>query len=304
MSINKNALLVGAAIIGVIATAVCSARDTINAEQALRREIQKNTDYSTGEQENLDMKGLVKIMAPCYGRTAIAIGATAFCVIKLHRNGVRTALELTGAVAAAVSQKKRLEEEARKVFGDEAVDKIKMEAAKGDIVDDAVKKLYSGDKKGFNKMLETIPVGVEIIDEDGEIFHEGICGGFFRVRKERVANAQKYVAECIQNGKSLSAGEYRDLWYAPVSTARLKRVKRNSPDIGAAGKILGWCGWPKEESWGKPTMDELKFKNIKYEKDKDFNEPVIYTRWNGVIPVSTFWKEEEDMQKKGVKRWK
>lgn len=304
MSINKNALLVGAAIVGVIATAVCSAKDTINAEQAVQREIRKTTDYSSGEQENLDMKGLVKIVAPRYVRTAVAIGATSFCVIKLHRNGVRTALELTGALAAAVSQKKRIEEEARKVFGDEAVDKIKMEAAKSDIVDDAVKKLYSGDKKGLNKMLATEPVGVEIIDEDGEIFHEGICGGFFKVRRERVAHAQKYVAECIREGKSLSAGEYRDLWYAPVPSAKLRRVKRNSPDIGAAGKILGWCGWPKEESWGKPTMDELKFKNVKYNNDKDFNAPVIYTRWTGIIPVSTFWKEEADLLKKGAKRWK
>ena len=105
----------------------------------------------------------------------------------------------------------------------------------------------------------------------------------FRVRKERVYNAQNAIVDAILKDIPVSVGEYRDLWWDEVKSKGLKKVKHNRRRKATQlGDMVGWIGWPShDEPLRADEKKELDFTNETF-PDDDYGENITIASWDCV----------------------
>lgn len=130
---------------GVISTAICSAKDTIKADE-------KVDEYICFNEEIKDKKSLVKACWKCYIPTAISASVSIGSMIVANRIDIRriSALSASAGLSSALATKWR--KSVKDIYGDEGVDKVvkniaEMETESGELIEIANQKSALWDDK-------------------------------------------------------------------------------------------------------------------------------------------------------------
>ena len=277
MNSKLKLILSIAGIASVGLTAYCAVQDSKKAQKIIDQET-KIRFIDTDERVEFSKKEKLKMTWRCYYKTGIAFALTAADIIYLHRVNLKDIAVITGLAAMYKARGEAFEDTVKGVVGEENYKKLKMQAAKSEVVTKA--------KEELKGLLPTSPKQVlvddiTVIDEDGELVWENLLGGMFRVRIERVLNAQNVVSDAIIHNIPVSIGEYRDRWWDGVKEAGLKKVKHNNRfKASQMGDMSGWIGWPDyDEPLKKEEKQQLRFSNDKG-FDADYGEDVTLASWD------------------------
>lgn len=120
---NSSTILTCIGAIGVVATAVVSAKDTIKAIKIIE-------ESEEIEGVTVSKKELVKMVAPAYIPTAVVGLSTIACVFGANILNKRTQASLASAYALLDSSFKEYRERAKEVYGEDSDKKIKEAIAK------------------------------------------------------------------------------------------------------------------------------------------------------------------------------
>ena len=279
MNSKLKLILTIAGIAGTGLTAYCAVQDSRKAQNLIDKE-NKIRFVDEEEHAELTRKEKLKMTWRCYYKTGIAFALTAADIVYLHRVNIKDIAVITGIAAMYKAKGEAFEESVKSVVGDENYKKLKMQASKLEVLDK-----FLTDKEAKD-LAQTSPNQVlvddiTVIDEDGELFWENLLGGMFRVRKERVYNAQNTIVDAILKDIPVSVGEYRDLWWDEVKSKGLKKVKHNRRrKASQLGDMVGWIGWPShDEPMRADEKKELDFSNETF-LDDDYGENITVASWD------------------------
>ena len=277
MNSKLKLILTIAAVAGTGLTAYCAVQDSKKAQTLIDKE-NKIRFVDEEEHAELTRKEKLKMTWRCYYKTGIAFALTAVDIVYLHRVNIKDIAVITGIAAMYKAKGEAFESTVKGVMGEENYNKLKMQAAKSEVVTKAKEELKGLLPSSPNQVLVD---DITVIDEDGELFWENLLGGMFRVRKERVHNAQNTVVDAILKDIPVSVGEYRDLWWDEVKSKGLKKVKHSRRmKASQLGDMVGWIGWPSyDEPLKVEEKKELDFSNETY-PDEDYGENVTLASWN------------------------
>lgn len=287
MNSKLKLILTIAGIAGTGLTAYCAVQDSRKAQKLIDKENKVRFVDAEGHAE-LTRKEKLKMTWRCYYKTGIAFALTAADIVYLHRVNIKDIAVITGIAAMYKARGEAFEDTVKGVVGEENYNKLKMQAAKSEVVTKAKEELKGLLPSSPNQVLVD---DITVIDEDGELFWENLLGGMFRVRKERVYNAQNTIVDAILKDIPVSVGEYRDLWWDEVKSKGLKKVKRNGRrKASQLGDMVGWIGWPShDEPLSADEKKELDFSNETF-LDNDYGENITIASWdsNWYAPVVNY----------------
>lgn len=279
MNSKLKLILTIAGIAGTGLTAYCAVQDSRKAQKLIDKENKVRFVDAEGHAE-LTRKEKLKMTWRCYYKTGIAFALTAADIVYLHRVNIKDIAVITGIAAMYKAKGEAFESTVKGVVGEENYNKLKMQAAKSEVVTKAKEELKGLLPSSPNQVLVD---DITVIDEDGELFWENLLGGMFRVRKERVYNAQNTIVDAIIKDIPVSVGEYRDLWWDEVKSKGLKKVKHNRRRKATQlGDMVGWIGWPShDEPLSADEKKELDFSNETF-LDNDYGENITIASWDCV----------------------
>lgn len=279
MNSKLKLILTIAGIAGTGLTAYCAVQDSRKAQKLIDKENKVRFVDAEGHAE-LTRKEKLKMTWRCYYKTGIAFALTAADIVYLHRVNIKDIAVITGIAAMYKAKGEAFESTVKGVVGEENYNKLKMQAAKSEVVTKAKEELKGLLPSSPNQVLVD---DITVIDEDGELFWENLLGGMFRVRKERVYNAQNTIVDAILKDIPVSVGEYRDLWWDEVKSKGLKKVKHNRRRKATQlGDMVGWIGWPShDEPLRADEKKELDFSNETF-PDDDYGENITIASWDCV----------------------
>lgn len=279
MNSKLKLILTIAGIAGTGLTAYCAVQDSRKAQKLIDKENKVRFVDAEGHAE-LTRKEKLKMTWRCYYKTGIAFALTAADIVYLHRVNIKDIAVITGIAAMYKAKGEAFESTVKGVMGEENYNKLKMQAAKSEVVTKAKEELKGLLPSSPNQVLVD---DITVIDEDGELFWENLLGGMFRVRKERVYNAQNTIVDAILKDIPVSVGEYRDLWWDEVKSKGLKKVKHNRRRKATQlGDMVGWIGWPShDEPMRADEKKELDFSNETF-PDDDYGENITIASWDCV----------------------
>lgn len=279
MNSKLKLILTIAGIAGTGLTAYCAVQDSRKAQKLIDKENKIRFVDAEGHAE-LTRKEKLKMTWRCYYKTGIAFALTAADIVYLHRVNIKDIAVITGIAAMYKAKGEAFESTVKGVVGEENYNKLKMQAAKSEVVTKAKEELKGLLPSSPNQVLVD---DITVIDEDGELFWENLLGGMFRVRKERVYNAQNTIVDAILKDIPVSVGEYRDLWWDEVKSKGLKKVKHNRRRKATQlGDMVGWIGWPShDEPLRADEKKELDFSNETF-PDDDYGENITIASWDCV----------------------
>lgn len=279
MNSKLKLILTIAGIAGTGLTAYCAVQDSRKAQKLIDNE-KKIRFVDAEEHAELTRKEKLKMTWRCYYKTGIAFALTAADIVYLHRVNIKDIAVITGIAAMYKAKGEAFESTVKGVVGEENYNKLKMQAAKSEVVTKAKEELKGLLPSSPNQVLVD---DITVIDEDGELFWENLLGGMFRVRKERVYNAQNTIVDAILKDIPVSVGEYRDLWWDEVKSKGLKKVKHNRRRKATQlGDMVGWIGWPShDEPLRADEKKELDFTNETF-PDDDYGENITIASWDCV----------------------
>lgn len=279
MNSKLKLILTIAGIAGTGLTAYCAVQDSRKAQKLIDNE-NKVRFVDAEEHAELTRKEKLKMTWRCYYKTGIAFALTAADIVYLHRVNIKDIAVITGIAAMYKAKGEAFESTVKGVVGEENYNKLKMQAAKSEVVTKAKEELKGLLPSSPNQVLVD---DITVIDEDGELFWENLLGGMFRVRKERVYNAQNTIVDAILKDIPVSVGEYRDLWWDEVKSKGLKKVKHNRRRKATQlGDMVGWIGWPShDEPLRADEKKELDFSNETF-PDDDYGENITIASWDCV----------------------
>ena len=279
MNSKLKLILTIAGIAGTGLTAYCAVQDSRKAQKLIDKENKIHFVDAEGCAE-LTRKEKLKMTWRCYYKTGIAFALTAADIVYLHRVNIKDIAVITGIAAMYKAKGEAFESTVKGVVGEENYNKLKMQAAKSEVVTKAKEELKGLLPSSPNQVLVD---DITVIDEDGELFWENLLGGMFRVRKERVYNAQNAIVDAILKDIPVSVGEYRDLWWDEVKSKGLKKVKHNRRRKATQlGDMVGWIGWPShDEPLRADEKKELDFSNETF-PDDDYGENITIASWDCV----------------------
>ena len=193
MNSKLKLILTIAGIAGTGLTAYCAVQDSRKAQKLIDKENKIHFVDAEGHAE-LTRKEKLKMTWRCYYKTGIAFALTAADIVYLHRVNIKDIAVITGIAAMYKAKGEAFESTVKGVVGEENYNKLKMQAAKSEVVTKAKEELKGLLPSSPNQVLVD---DITVIDEDGELFWENLLGGMFRVRKERVYNAQNTIVDAI-----------------------------------------------------------------------------------------------------------
>lgn len=279
MNSKLKLILTIAGIAGTGLTAYCAVQDSRKAQKLIDKE-NKVRFVDAEEHAELTKKEKLKMTWRCYYKTGIAFALTAADIVYLHRVNIKDIAVITGIAAMYKAKGEAFESTVKGVVGEENYNKLKMQAAKSEVVTKAKEELKGLLPSSPNQVLVD---DITVIDEDGELFWENLLGGMFRVRKERVYAAQNAIVDAILKDIPVSVGEYRDLWWDEVKSKGLKKVKHSRRRKATQlGDMVGWIGWPShDEPLRADEKKELDFSNETF-PDDDYGENITIASWDCV----------------------
>lgn len=119
---NSSTILTCVGAIGVAATAVVSARDTIKAIEMVKKKEEADV--------KLSKKEIVKTVAPAYIPTIVVGLSTMVCIFGSNMLNKKTQACLTSAYALLDRSYKEYRDEAKKIYGEDSDERIKEGIAK------------------------------------------------------------------------------------------------------------------------------------------------------------------------------
>ena len=127
MAIDKKLVLTVSGLIGFGITVYFAGKNTIKAKKAYDKD-RRVKQAEVGVGGNIEPENKLELLQK-YGKfyipTIVAFAASSACVIGAYKLSVTEIAALSATAAGVISQKDKIEAEARKQFGDEAVDNLK-----------------------------------------------------------------------------------------------------------------------------------------------------------------------------------
>jgi hypothetical protein len=188
---NAPAILSGAAVAGVVATAVLAVQAVVPAgiERLTAIEAKENKD------EPLTKVEIVKAVWPCYIPAVMCGTATIACILGAHRIGLRRQVALLGAYTMADTAFREYKHEVL-----EQVGKIKE------------RKIHDGVAA---KQVDNHPVqDAQVIITSGgdQLCYESLTGRYFKSDAEKIRSAENEINRRILTDMSASLNELLDLF--------------------------------------------------------------------------------------------
>lgn len=119
---NSSTILTCIGAVGVVATAVVTARDTIKAVELVKKK--------EGQEGKLSKKEVIKTAAPAYIPSAIVGLSTIACIFGAHALNKKTQASLMSAYALLNQSYKEYKTQAKEIYGEDADTRIKEGIAK------------------------------------------------------------------------------------------------------------------------------------------------------------------------------
>lgn len=168
---NSSTILTCVSAIGVAATAVVSARDTIKAVELLKKKEEPDA--------KLSKKEVIKTVAPAYIPTVLVGLSTMACIFGANALNKKTQASLASAYALLDQSYKEYKASAKKVYGEESDTKIK----------EAIMQSHYEINDAFEKK------------EDKQMFFDFYGLQFFNATMDEVQNAEKELNKILsRNG--------------------------------------------------------------------------------------------------------
>lgn len=166
---NSSTILTCIGAVGVVATAVISARDTIKAVKII--------EEKKKAEEKIDKKDIVKAAAPAYIPT-VAVGlSTLVCIFGANALNKKTQASLMSAYAILDQSYKEYRDKAKEIYGEESDRKIR----------EAIAMNHYEDNGAFER------------EEGKQLFFDFYGLQFFNSTKDEVLNAEKAVNQLLEN---------------------------------------------------------------------------------------------------------
>lgn len=190
MAIDKKLVLTVGGLIGFGVTVYFAGKDTIKAKKIYDKDqrIKRAEAGIGGTPEKEDKLELIKKYGKYYIPTIVAFAASSACVIGAYKLSVSEIAALSATAAGVISQRDKIEAEARKQFGDDAVDKFKRKFVSDEARDMPVDHIYD---TGRGKQL----------------CYEGILGTWFYSSEEDVKKALVTIKDQIKEKNYVSMND-------------------------------------------------------------------------------------------------
>lgn len=114
---NSSTILTCIGAIGVVATGIMSARDTIKASKLIEKKRE--------ETEQLDLKDKIKLATPCYIPTFITGAISIGCIFGSNAINKKLQTALASSLALVTESYKEYREETKELYGEESDRKIR-----------------------------------------------------------------------------------------------------------------------------------------------------------------------------------
>lgn len=166
---NSSTILTCIGAVGVAATAIMAAKDTIKAAELVKKK--EGTDVK------LSKKEIIKTAAPAYIPTVVVGISTIACIFGANILNKKTQASLMGAYALLDQSYKEYKDNTKKVFGDEADRRIKESIAKN----------YYDDSTAFPR------------EDNKQLFFDFHGLQFFNATEDEVLAAEDAVNQMMMN---------------------------------------------------------------------------------------------------------
>lgn len=178
---NSSTILTCIGAVGVAATAIVSARDTIKAVEILKKK--EDTDGKISKKE------AIKLTAPAYIPTVLVGLSTMVCIFGANALNKRTQASLVSAYALLDQSYKDYREKVKEICGEETDKEVK----------ESLAKLYYNDSK------ETIK------DEGKQLFFDFHGLQFFNATMEDVMRAEQAVNQLLQKNDRVGLNSFYEM---------------------------------------------------------------------------------------------
>jgi hypothetical protein len=126
MNVDKKLVLTAVGIVGFGATVLVAIKNTKKVQRIYDKDQRmKSVVEGTGASQDISKVEWVKKYGKYYVPTLVMYAVSSACVVGAYKLSVKEIAALSGSLATVISQRDKIEAEARKQFGDEAVDKVK-----------------------------------------------------------------------------------------------------------------------------------------------------------------------------------
>ena len=198
---NSPTILTIVSSVGVVITAVMSAKNTVRAMRDIKI-AQDVNNLDSVEEKPLTIKQKINIAAPCYVPTIITGAATILCIFSANKLNKNIQKSLTSAYVLLDKSYKEYKKSVKELYGDEGNANVIKNIA---------------DKRVDDSELTE--------QEDTDLFFDFFGLQFFKSKLSKVIEAEKAANEMLQMHGYFSLAN----WYSFVGA-----------DMNASDELLGW----------------------------------------------------------------